>query len=161
MKNSRRDHDGQQRGRAQDWAKAIEHLKKSVLGLSSNDAYLVLEDADIELAVQTCVEGRLYNNGQSCVSAKRFIVTEDVYDNFVEVFVAEMDSVTLGDPMDEDTQLGPLSSEDQFRTVKEQVKESLKAGADLLCGGKDSGYGREHGAFGIKESVNIKTIYRS
>ncbi len=116
--------------------KATEALKKSVLELGSNDAYLVLEDADIELAVKTCVQGRLYNNGETCVSAKRFVVTETVYDEFVEAFVAQMDAIKMGDPRDEDTQLGPLSSEDQFETVAKQVRESVEGGAKILCGGE-------------------------
>ncbi|MDA3857800.1 MAG: aldehyde dehydrogenase family protein, partial [Roseovarius sp.] len=114
---------------------AAKHLKKSVLELGSNDAYLVLEDADIELAVKTCVQGRLYNNGQTCVSAKRFVITEAVYDQFVSAFVEQMKSIRMGDPTDGDTQLGPLSSAEQFDTVKKQVEKSLKAGAELLCGG--------------------------
>jgi len=120
-------------------AKATEHLKKSVLELGSNDAYLILEDADIDLAVKTCVQGRLYNNGQTCVSAKRFIVTKAVYDEFVPAFVAAMGDIKLGDPKDEDTELGPLSSAEQFDTICEQVKESVESGAELLCGGKPDG----------------------
>ncbi|MFC3616632.1 NAD-dependent succinate-semialdehyde dehydrogenase [Lutimaribacter marinistellae] len=116
-------------------AKAAAALKKTVLELGSNDAYLVLSDADIETAVKFSTMGRLYNNGQTCVSAKRFIVTDAVYDTFVEAFVNQMDKIALGDPMDQDTKLGPLSSQDQFDTVAEQVKESLAAGATLLCGG--------------------------
>lgn len=114
---------------------ASKHLKKTVLELGSNDAYLVLEDADIELAVKTCVMGRLFNNGETCVSAKRFVVTDKVYDAFVSAFVEQMDAIKTGDPMDEDTKLGPLSSKDQFDTVDEQVKKSLDNGATLLCGG--------------------------
>ena len=114
---------------------ATKNLKKSVLELGSNDAYLVLEDADIELAVKTCVQGRLYNNGQTCVSAKRFIVTDAVYDAFVEAFVAQMDGIAMGDPMNEETQLGPLSSAEQFDTICEQVAQSVEKGADVLCGG--------------------------
>ncbi|MEO0745208.1 MAG: aldehyde dehydrogenase family protein, partial [Pseudomonadota bacterium] len=228
------------------------------LELGSNDAYLVLEDADIDLAVKTCVQGRLFNNGETCVSAKRFVVTDAVYDDFVSAFVAQMEAVTLGDPKADETQLGPLSSKAQFDTICEQVAESVKGGAEILCGGdapdrtgqfypatvlancqpgtpayddeifgpvaaiikatddddamriandsryglgggiftrdadkahrlardhfdtgmvrinsfgaadpnmpfggvKDSGYGREHGGFGMKEFVNIKAIYR-
>lgn len=114
---------------------AAKHLKKSVLELGSNDAYLVLEDADIELAVKTCVQGRLYNNGQTCVSAKRFIVTEAVYDAFTNEFVEQMKAIRLGDPTVEETQLGPVASQEQFDTLSKQVKESLEGGADLLCGG--------------------------
>lgn len=115
---------------------ATKNLKKSVLELGSNDAYLVLEDADIELAVKTCVQGRLYNNGETCVSAKRFVVTEAVYDAFLDAFVEQMKAIRMGDPSDEKTQLGPLSSKDQFDTVSEQVEKSVKAGAKVLCGGE-------------------------
>jgi succinate-semialdehyde dehydrogenase/glutarate-semialdehyde dehydrogenase len=115
---------------------AAKALKKTVLELGSNDAYLVLEDADIETAVKFSVMGRLYNNGETCVSAKRFIVTDKVYDAFVEAFVAQMKSVTMGDPMDKETDLGPLSSQDQFDTVKKQVDESVEKGASVLCGGE-------------------------
>ena len=114
---------------------AAKALKKTVLELGSNDAYLVLEDADIETAVKYSVIGRLYNNGETCVSAKRFIVADKVYDAFVDAFVEQMKQITLGDPTDEATQLGPLSSQGQFDTVKEQVEQSIAKGAKLLCGG--------------------------
>ena len=116
-------------------AVAAKALKKTVLELGSNDAYLVLEDADIQTAVKFSVMGRLYNNGQTCVSAKRFIVTDKAYDAFVDAFVAQMKDITMGDPTDKDTQLGPLSSQDQFDTVKEQVDASVAKGARILCGG--------------------------
>ncbi|MBU1286094.1 MAG: NAD-dependent succinate-semialdehyde dehydrogenase [Alphaproteobacteria bacterium] len=115
---------------------AAKNLKKTVLELGSNDAYLVLDDADISLAVKTCVQGRLFNNGETCVSAKRFIVTEANYDAFVSGFVDAMKAVKMGDPMKEDTQLGPVSSKDQFDTLSEQVSKSVEGGAELLCGGK-------------------------
>ncbi len=114
---------------------ASKHLKKTVLELGSNDAYLVLEDADLELAVKTSVKGRLYNNGQTCVSAKRFVVTEAVYDAFISAFVEEMKAINFGDPMLEDTQLGPVSSKEQFDKLSEQVTKSVSGGAELLCGG--------------------------
>ena len=115
---------------------AAKNLKKTVLELGSNDAYLVLDDADISLAVKTCVQGRLFNNGETCVSAKRFIVTEANYDAFTSAFVDAMKNVKMGDPMKDDTQLGPVSSKDQFDTLCEQVSKSVEGGADLLCGGK-------------------------
>lgn len=117
-------------------AVAARALKKTVLELGSNDAYLVLEDADIDTAVKFSVMGRLYNNGETCISAKRFIVTDKVYDAFVESFVAQMKTITMGDPGDEESQLGPLSSRDQFDTVKGQVEASVAKGAKILCGGK-------------------------
>ena len=115
---------------------AAKSLKKTVLELGSNDAYLVLEDADIETAVKFSVMGRLYNNGETCVSAKRFIVADKVHDAFVDAFVAEMKKINMGDPTDENVQLGPLSSQDQFETVRDQVKESVDKGAKVLCGGE-------------------------
>ena len=114
---------------------AAKALKKTVLELGSNDAYLVLEDADIETAVKYSVIGRLYNNGETCVSAKRFIVADKVYDAFVDAFVEQMKQITLGDPTADATQLGPLSSQGQFDTVREQVEQSIEKGAKLLCGG--------------------------
>ena len=117
-------------------AVAATALKKTVLELGSNDAYLVLEDADIETAVKFSVMGRLYNNGETCISAKRFIVTDKVYDAFVDAFVAQMKGIRLGDPTDADSQLGPLSSRDQFDTVKGQVDDSVAKGATILCGGE-------------------------
>ena len=115
---------------------AAKSLKKTVLELGSNDAYLVLEDADVETAVKFSVMGRLYNNGETCVSAKRFIVADKVHDAFVDAFVAEMKKINMGDPTDENVQLGPLSSQDQFETVRDQVKESVDKGAKVLCGGE-------------------------
>lgn len=117
-------------------AKAAGALKKTVLELGSNDAYLVLEDADIETAVKFSTMGRLYNNGQTCVNAKRFIVSDKVYDAFVEAYVAQMKQIEMGDPMEDGTQLGPLSSQEQLDTVRKQVEKSISKGATLLCGGK-------------------------
>jgi succinate-semialdehyde dehydrogenase / glutarate-semialdehyde dehydrogenase len=115
---------------------AAKALKKTVLELGSNDAYLVLEDADIDVAVKYSVMGRLYNNGETCVSAKRFVVTDKVYDAFVEAFAKQMGEITMGDPTDEASQLGPLSSQEQFDTVKDQVDKSVAKGAKVLCGGE-------------------------
>ncbi|KEP71190.1 succinate-semialdehyde dehydrogenase [Thioclava dalianensis] len=116
-------------------AVAAKALKKTVLELGSNDAYLVLEDADIETAVKFSLMGRLYNNGQTCVAAKRFVVPDKVYDAFVTAYVAQMKAIKMGDPTDEDSQLGPLSSQDQLDAVSDQVKDSLAKGARALCGG--------------------------
>ncbi|KCZ54918.1 aldehyde dehydrogenase [Hyphomonas beringensis] len=116
--------------------KAGKALKKTVLELGSNDAYLVLEDADVELAVKTCVQGRLFNNGETCVNAKRFIVTDKVYDAFTENFVKAMSDIKLGDPFDEDTQLGPIAREDLRDTLADQVKKSVEKGATISCGGE-------------------------
>lgn len=117
-------------------AKAAEHLKKTVLELGSNDAYIVLSDADLDHAVKTCVAGRLFNNGQTCVSAKRFIVVDELYDRFLKAFVAGMKDVTMGDPTDENTGLGPIVDKDMRDELHKQTQDSIKAGAKLECGGE-------------------------
>ncbi|MGJ8549530.1 NAD-dependent succinate-semialdehyde dehydrogenase [Winogradskyella wichelsiae] len=116
--------------------KAGKALKKSVLELGSNDAYIVLEDADIELAVKTSVMGRIYNNGETCIAAKRFVVVDAVYDEFKDAFVKAMENLKMGNPMDSDTKLGPIAREDLRDTLHEQVEKSIENGAKLLCGGK-------------------------
>ncbi len=115
--------------------KAAGNLKKTVLELGSNDAYLVLDDADLETAVEWSVKGRIYNNGETCVAAKRFVVTEKNYDAFLESFVEKMKNVKFGDPTKEDTQIGPMARKDLREKLHEQVEESVKNGAKVLCGG--------------------------
>lgn len=115
---------------------AAKHLKKTVLELGSNDAYVVLDDADLDLAVKTCVAGRIYNNGETCVAAKRFIVTEKNYDAFVERFTEKMKAIATGAPTDENTKLGPMARTDLRDTLAEQVEESVAKGARVLCGGE-------------------------
>lgn len=116
--------------------KAGEMLKKTVLELGSNDAFLVLDDADLDLAVKTSVTARIFNNGQTCVNGKRFIVTEKNYDAFVERYTEAMKAIQPGDPMNSDTQLGPMSRTELRDDLHEQVQESVKKGAKILCGGK-------------------------
>jgi len=116
--------------------KAGAALKKSVLELGSNDAYIVLEDADIDMAVKTCVQGRVYNNGETCVAAKRFIVVDKVYDKFKEAFVEQMSNIKAGDPTSDDSDIGPMARKDLREELHEQVEESVKKGAKILCGGK-------------------------
>ena len=116
--------------------KAGANLKKTVLELGSNDAYLVLEDADIKKAVEWCVKGRVYNNGETCVAAKRFVVTEKVYDEFKEAFVEKKKNLKAGDPTSDDSDLGPMAREDLREELHEQVEDSVKKGAVVLCGGK-------------------------
>lgn len=111
-------------------------LKPTVLELGSNDAYLVLEDADLDTAVEVCTQARLYNNGETCINGKRFIVTEKVYDDFLEKFVARFEGVKVGDPNDDDTGLGPMAREDLRATVHEQVEKSVEKGAKIACGGE-------------------------
>ncbi|AMO73284.1 NAD-dependent succinate-semialdehyde dehydrogenase [Sphingorhabdus sp. M41] len=110
--------------------------KKTVLELGSNDAYMVFDDADLDLAIKACVQGRIFNNGQTCVNAKRFIVTEKNYDAFVEGYAAAFNAVEMGDPNDGDTQLGPMVSSSQRDQVHSQVEESVAKGAKIVAGGK-------------------------
>ena len=115
--------------------KAAGNLKKTVLELGSNDGYMVLEDADVDKAVKWCVQGRIYNNGETCVAAKRFIVVEKLYDKFKEAFVEKMKSIKAGDPTSEDSDLGPMARKDLRDELHEQVENSVKKGAAVLCGG--------------------------
>ena len=117
-------------------ASAAENVKKSVLELGSNDAYVVLDDADLKVAVEACVMGRVINNGETCVSAKRFIVTEKNYSAFKEAFVDAMKEIKMGDPNLDDTDLGPMAREDLRDKLHDQVTESIKAGATCLTGGE-------------------------
>ena len=117
-------------------SKAAKALKKTVLELGSNDAYLVLEDADLAKAADVCAQARLYNNGQTCINGKRFIVTDKVYDAFLEKFVGRFEGVKLGDPTDKDSDMGPMSSADLRDDLQKQVDESVSKGAKIACGGK-------------------------
>lgn len=117
-------------------AKAASAAKKTVLELGSNDAYMVLDDADLDLAIKTCVQGRIYNNGQTCVNAKRFIVTEANYDAFVKGYVEQFEGLQMGDPTDEGSQLGPLVSKRQRDSLHDQVEKSVAKGARVLTGGE-------------------------
>lgn len=116
--------------------KAGEVLKKTVLELGSNDAYLVLEDADVAMAAKTCVQGRVYNNGETCVAAKRFIVTEKVYDDFKTAFLEGMKAVVTGDPTEKSSKMGPIARKDLRETLHEQVEKSVEKGAKIILGGK-------------------------
>ncbi len=116
--------------------KAGATLKKTVMELGSNDAYIVLEDADLNLAVKMCVQGRIYNNGETCVAAKRFVVVDKVYDEFRDAYVEQMKKIKHGDPTDKDSKIGPMAREDLRETLHEQVEKSVKKGAKILCGGE-------------------------
>jgi succinate-semialdehyde dehydrogenase/glutarate-semialdehyde dehydrogenase len=110
-------------------------VKKTVLELGGSDPYLVLEDADLDLAVNTCVTSRLINSGQSCVNAKRFIVVEPLVDAFTEKFVAAMKAKKMGDPLADGTDIGPQSRPDLRDELHKQVTDSVAKGARLLLGG--------------------------
>ncbi len=116
--------------------KAGSELKKSVMELGSNDAYIVLEDADLERAIKMCVLGRIYNNGETCIAAKRFIVVDKIYDKFKEGFVAAMKALKMGDPNDGDSKIGPMARKDLREKLHKQVTKSVNHGAKILCGGQ-------------------------
>jgi len=115
---------------------AGKHLKKSVLELGGSDAFIVLDDADMDKTVEWAVVGRIDNNGQSCVASKRFIVMESVADIFLEKFKTKLSQLIVGDPMDASTQLGPMSSEAAAELIATQVQKSIDGGATILLGGK-------------------------
>ena len=115
---------------------AGKQIKKTVLELGGSDPFIVMPSADLQEAVTTAVKARTINNGQSCIAAKRFIIAADIYDEFERSFVAEMQALRVGDPLDEATDIGPLATEQILKDVDEQVKTSVAAGAHLLTGGK-------------------------
>jgi succinate-semialdehyde dehydrogenase/glutarate-semialdehyde dehydrogenase len=115
---------------------AGKNLKKSVMELGGSDPFVVMPSADMEQAVSTAVTARMINNGQSCIAAKRFIIQEKIYDEFLKRFVAGVSAIRVGDPMDEKTQLGPLATGAIRDGLDKQVKASVAAGARLLTGGK-------------------------
>jgi succinate-semialdehyde dehydrogenase/glutarate-semialdehyde dehydrogenase len=117
-------------------ARAGERLKKTVLELGGSDAYVVLEDASLDSAAETCVASRLINSGQSCIAAKRFIVVEAVRRRFEELFVERMRARRMGDPLAPGTDVGPLARRDLRDDLHQQVRRSVEAGARLLLGGE-------------------------
>lgn len=117
-------------------AKAGEMLKKTVLELGGSDPYIILEDANLEETVHSCVASRLINNGQSCIAAKRFIVVEPVRARFEKMFVEKMRSQKVGNPLEPEVTVGPLARRDLRDELHIQVRKSIEQGAKLLCGGK-------------------------
>ncbi|MFJ8146075.1 NADP-dependent succinic semialdehyde dehydrogenase [Streptomyces sp. NPDC096048] len=115
---------------------AGEMIKKTVLELGGSDPFVVMPSADVDRAARVAVTARTQNAGQSCIAAKRFIVHTDVYDAFVERFTEGMKALTVGDPMDEDTEVGPLSSEQGVDDLVELVDDAVRGGAHVLCGGE-------------------------
>ncbi|MFC1595500.1 NAD-dependent succinate-semialdehyde dehydrogenase [Gemmatimonadota bacterium] len=114
--------------------KAGEMLKKTVMELGGSDPYVILEDADLDLAIPACVTARLLNSGQSCINGKRFIVVEAVREQFEQAFVEEMASRKVGDPLDPDTEIGPMARNDLRDEVHGQVIASIAGGARALLG---------------------------
>lgn len=111
------------------------NLKKQVLELGGSDAYVVLEDVDIDKAVDICVTARLTNSGQSCVSGKRFIVVKSIRKEFEKRMTEKMKQIVYGDPMDTGSRIGPMARVDLRDQLHEQVRQSIEKGAKLLCGG--------------------------
>ena len=117
-------------------ATAGRHLKKTVLELGGSDPFIVMPTANLGEAVDTAAKARMINNGQSCIAAKRFIIHESVYDRFLGRFVEQVQSIRIGDPMQEFTQLGPLATADIRNDLAAQVEKTVALGARVLCGGK-------------------------
>ncbi|MFE1071579.1 NADP-dependent succinic semialdehyde dehydrogenase [Streptomyces sp. NPDC058783] len=115
---------------------AGEMIKKTVLELGGSDPFVVMPSADVERAAAVAVTARTQNAGQSCIAAKRFIVHTDVYDAFAERFTEGMRALRVGDPMDEETEVGPLSSEQGRNDLVELVDDAVRGGASVLCGGE-------------------------
>ncbi|MDQ3174454.1 MAG: NAD-dependent succinate-semialdehyde dehydrogenase [Acidobacteriota bacterium] len=111
-------------------------IKKTVLELGGSDPFIVMPSAKMDEAVSTAVKARTINSGQSCIAAKRFIVSTDVYPEFERRFVEEMKALRVGDPLKESTDIGPLATEQILKDVESQVRTSVAAGAHILCGGK-------------------------
>jgi succinate-semialdehyde dehydrogenase/glutarate-semialdehyde dehydrogenase len=115
--------------------KAGEMIKKCVLELGGNDPYIILEDVDIEMAVEKCVISKLINSGQSCIAAKRFIVVESIREQFESLFLEKMEDLVIGDPTDPKTTIGPMARTDLRDELHGQVIESINKGAKCLLGG--------------------------
>ena len=114
---------------------AAKRIKKVVLELGGSDPFIVMPSADLDVAVETAVQARVQNNGQSCIAAKRFIVAESIAAEFEKKFVKRMESLRIGDPFDEKTELGPLSTADAVKGLDADVKKTVAAGAKVLTGG--------------------------
>jgi len=117
-------------------------IKKTVLELGGSDAFIVLEDADLEKAVRVAITARMLNQGQSCIAAKRFIVMEEVVDDFTFRIKEAVLKLKVGDPLDEETQIGPLARPDLVDDLEKQIKKSIESGASLITGGRPTGLSR-------------------
>ncbi|PIE03743.1 MAG: succinate-semialdehyde dehydrogenase [Acidobacteria bacterium] len=117
-------------------SKAGLEIKKSLLELGGSDAYMVFDDADLEICTQTAVIARMMNAGQSCIAAKRFIIQDAIYDRFRDIMYSQIQNLTVGDPMDHHTQIGPLARPDLRDELHNQVIQSQKMGAKVLLGGQ-------------------------
>ena len=119
--------------------RATSQLKKTVLELGGSDPFIVCEDADVEKASTGATKGRFINCGQSCIASKRFIVVKKVANEFIEQFVQKAERLRVGDPLSDDTDVGPLVNASGLKKIDSQVKESVKEGAEVLTGGEQLG----------------------
>ncbi|HYJ06719.1 MAG TPA: NAD-dependent succinate-semialdehyde dehydrogenase [Chthoniobacterales bacterium] len=127
---------GSERAGSEVASAAGRQIKKSVLELGGSDPFIVMPSAHLETAIKIGVAARIQNAGQSCIAAKRFILSDQIYDQFVSDFVARMRALKIGDPLEATTEIGPLATEAILRGVDEQVQKSVAAGAKLLTGGR-------------------------
>jgi len=117
-------------------SRAGKNIKKTVLELGGSNAFVVLPDADLELAVEVGVQARMRNAGQSCIAAKRFILSSTIADDFMKAFKEKVAALKVGDPLDETTDMGPLAKKDLADDLEDQVNRSIEAGAKVVCGAK-------------------------
>jgi succinate-semialdehyde dehydrogenase/glutarate-semialdehyde dehydrogenase len=120
-------------------SRAGKNLKKSTMELGGSDAFVVLDDADLEHTVAMAILGRFGNNGQTCIGAKRFIVVESILDKFLPRFIAAAKKLKLGNPLDETVTLGPLSSDAALQLILKQIQEATSHGARIALGGRRAG----------------------
>lgn len=111
------------------------NIKKSVLELGGSNAFIILDDADLDLILNKAINARYRNAGQSCIAAKRFLVQKGIYDEFLRRFTEKVKALKMGDPFDSETEIGPLARMDLAEDLEKQVDESVKMGAKILCGG--------------------------
>ena len=115
--------------------RAGRNLKKLVLELGGSDPFIVLQDADVELTSSGAVTGRFINCGQSCIAAKRFIVEKPIAEKFTDQFVSKVGKLKVGDPLNPETDIGPMVNESGLKEIERQVKDSVKVGAKIMVGG--------------------------
>ena len=119
--------------------RATSQVKKTVLELGGSDPFIVCEDADIEKASNGAIKGRFINCGQSCIASKRFIVVKDIAEEFIEKFVQKAEGLRVGDPLSDNTDIGPLVNANALEKIDSQVKEAVREGAEVLLGGEQTG----------------------
>lgn len=137
---------------------AAAEIKKSVLELGGSNALVVFEDANIDKAVETCIEARFQNTGQSCIAGKRLLIHEKIYDQFIEKFLTGVRELKSGDPADKDTYIGVLAREDLAEDLEKQLQKSVKKGAKVILGGKrDKAYFEPTVVLNVSKKMSIFT----